>query len=141
MAYYKLTSCPYCKHNIPSEFLKRGGWNDIDNILGAPSGECTNCGKTFLTGKQSWSKLSSAKRIELYLRMLVGILYGSVAYSFILMVVLFLINKIFNFSFAEKLFASIDNNYGNLLFFIVPFFFWFMYTHYLELMDMIKKYP
>lgn len=141
MAYYKLTSCPYCKHYLASDYLKKGGWNDLDNILGTPTGLCSNCGKSYFTGRQTWSNLRSSKKFELHLRMSVGILFSSVVYTGLLLAILYGIAEIFNAQFVDKLFKSIDEHPVKLLFFFIPNLCWMIFTHIYELKELIKKHP
>lgn len=141
MAYYKLTRCPYCNHHIPSEFLKKGGWNDLDNVIGHPSGTCHNCGKTYSTGKQKWSSISPVEKIGLFARMTLGIAYGGVVYTIVLILILFGIDHFFNFDLLKDLLSYVEENPIYLLYFLIPNVGWMIFTHIFELKALIKKYP
>jgi hypothetical protein len=61
-------SCPYCNHVYDTEMGGCLWWLIGNHALGEPQQICSNCGKSFSTGKNFWSQLPIFRKLSFFLK-------------------------------------------------------------------------
>lgn len=121
MATYKMFRCPHCNNYIPHEFMRPSGWNYMENVIGPPSEKCVTCGKTYRTNRDGWSNLPNRRKIGVFIRISVGVIYGSLAFTVITFMAIYLVGEIFLDDFGSTLLNWLDQSYFRILYILIPY--------------------